>query len=95
MKLLPNVANAMVYGEGRPYNICLVFPDFDVLGKYAQKNAIPSDPESLVKNKAVTDMMEKEIVAYLKTKYGGYEIPKKFFWFIRLKRTWIDEAHRS
>jgi len=79
IKLLPNVTNAMVYGEGRPYNICLVFPDFDVLGKYAQKNNIPSDPESLVKNKAVTDMMEKEIVAYLRTKYGGYEIPKKFF----------------
>jgi len=79
IKLLPNVTNAMVYGEGRPYNICLVFPDFDVLGKYAQKNDIPSDPESLVKNNAVTDMMEKEIVAYLKTKYGGYEIPKKFF----------------
>jgi long-chain acyl-CoA synthetase len=32
-----------------------------------------------VKNNAVTGMIEKEIVAYLKTKYGGYEIPKKFF----------------
>ena len=78
IKLLPNVANAMVYGEGKPYNICFVFPDFDVLGKYAKKNAIPSDPESLLKNTAVTDMLEEEIVGYLRQKYGGYEIPKKF-----------------
>lgn len=78
VKLLPNVANAMVYGEGKPYNICLVFPDFDVLGKYAQKNAIPSDPDSLLNNNAVTDMLEEEIVAYLRQRYGGYEIPKKY-----------------
>ncbi len=78
IKLLPNVANAMVYGEGRPYNICLVFPDFDVLGKYAKKNTLPSDPESLLKDNAVTEMLEEEIVGYLRKKYGGYEIPKKF-----------------
>jgi long-chain acyl-CoA synthetase len=79
IKLLPNVANAMVIGDGRPYNICLVHPDFEVLGKYAKKNGIPTDPESLVKNKAVIDMIEKEIVELLKKKYGDYEIPKKYF----------------
>jgi long-chain acyl-CoA synthetase len=79
IKLLPNVANVMVYGDGKPYNICLVHPDFDVLGKYAGKKEIPSDPESLVKNKDITDMIKKEIVDFLKKKYGGYEIPKKFY----------------
>jgi long-chain acyl-CoA synthetase len=79
IKLLPHVANVMVYGDGKPYNICLVHPDFDVLGKYAEKNAIPADPASLVNNKDVTDMLKKEIVALLKKKYGGYEIPKKFY----------------
>lgn len=78
IKLLPKVANAMVCGDGRPYNVCLLYPDFDVLGKYAEKNNIPSDPESLVNNKAVTGMIEKEVVESLKLKYGGYEIPKKF-----------------
>ena len=79
IKLLPSVANAMVYGDGKPYNICLVHPDFAVLGVYAQKNDLPSDPASLVKNRAVTGMIEKEIVALLRQKYGGYEIPKKFY----------------
>jgi long-chain acyl-CoA synthetase len=78
IKLLPKVANVMVYGDGKPYNICLVHPDFMVLGKYAEKNNISADPESLVNNKDVTDMIEKEIIESLKQKYGGYEIPKKF-----------------
>ena len=82
IKLLPRVANAMVYGEGRPYNICLVHPDFDVLGKYAEKNNIPSDPGSLVNNPAVTGMLEKEIVEFLRKKYGGYEIPKKYIFLV-------------
>jgi len=79
IKLLPIVSNVMLYGDGRPYNICFVHPDFNVLGKYAEKNNIPSDPESMMKNKDVTDMIEKEIVDFLKKKYGGYEIPKKIF----------------
>jgi len=79
IKLLPNVANVMIYGDGRPYNICLVHPDFEVLGKYAEKNNIPADIESLVKNKNITDMIKQEIIdLLLKRQYGGYEIPKKF-----------------
>ena len=61
IKLLPKVANVMVYGDGKPYNICFVHPDFEVLGKYAAKNNISSAPESLVNNKAVTDMIKKRI----------------------------------
>ena len=82
IKLLPNVANVMVYGEGKPYNICLVHPDFEVLGRYAEKQNIPSDPESLVKNTDVTGMIEREIVQWLKKKYGGYEIPKKYIFLV-------------
>ena len=82
IKLLPKVDNAMIYGEGKPYNICLVHPDFEVLGKYADPKNIPSDPESLVQNKDVTDMIEKEIIQWLKKKYGGYEIPKKFIFLV-------------
>ena len=82
IKLLPKVDNAMIYGEGKPYNICLVHPDFKVLGKYADQKNIPSDPESLVQNKDVTDMIEKEIIQWLKKKYGGYEVPKKFIFLL-------------
>ncbi|PKL40651.1 MAG: long-chain fatty acid--CoA ligase [Spirochaetae bacterium HGW-Spirochaetae-1] len=78
IRLLPFVANAMVYGEGKAYNVCIVIPDFEMLGKWAVQNNLPADPEQLIKNKTVTDMIEKEITDQLKGKYGGYEIPKKY-----------------
>jgi long-chain acyl-CoA synthetase len=78
IRLLPNVANAMLSGEGKGFNVCLIIPDFEVLGKYAQANGLPTDPKQLVENQQVKDMLAAEITASLKKKYGGYEIPKKF-----------------
>jgi len=80
IRLIPLVENAMVFGENKPYNICLVIPDFLVLKKYAEKNGLPTDPDTLIGNKEVTDMITSEIVASLTGKYGGYEIPKKFIY---------------
>jgi long-chain acyl-CoA synthetase len=109
IKLLPNVANVMIYGDGKPYNICLVHPNFEVFGKYAEKNNIPSAPELLVKNTIVTDLIEKEIIESLKQKYGGYEIPKKFIFLaddftlengmitqtMKLKRRIVIKKHQA
>ena len=78
IKLIPLVANAMIYGEGKPYNICLIYPDFDVLKRYAAAHHLPTDPEQLINLKEVQDHITTEILEYLKNKYGGYEIPKKF-----------------
>jgi len=74
------VANAMLSGEGKNFNVCLVIPDFEVLGKYAQSRGLSSDPRELVANPEITDMITAEITAFLKKKYGGYEIPKKFLY---------------
>ncbi|MBU1711745.1 MAG: long-chain fatty acid--CoA ligase [Proteobacteria bacterium] len=79
IKLLPLVANAMVYGDGRPYNICLVYPDFAVLKRTASELGLSDEPENLINLKAVRDLISDEIVKHLGGKYGGYEIPKKFF----------------
>ena len=78
IRLLPNIANAMLAGEGKKYNVCIVIPDFEVLGKYAEANGLSTDPDALVANQQVTDMLADEITQFLKQKYGGYEIPKKF-----------------
>jgi long-chain acyl-CoA synthetase len=78
IRLLPNIANAMLSGEGKSYNVCLIVPDFDVLAKYAEANGLPTDPNQLIENQQVKDMLAAEITASLKKKYGGYEIPKKF-----------------
>ena len=78
--LVPYVENAMIYGEGRAYNVCLVVPDFPALEKYAQKNNLPTAPEKLVEMEEINELIGGEIVKSLQGKYGGYEIPKKFIY---------------
>ncbi|HPI93896.1 MAG TPA: long-chain fatty acid--CoA ligase [Deltaproteobacteria bacterium] len=78
IRLIPYIENAMIYGENRPYNICIVIPDFAVLGKYAKEKGLPADARELVKNKEILDLIAIEVNKALKGKYGGYEIPKKF-----------------
>jgi len=80
IKLLPLVANAMIYGEGREFNICVIVPDFEVLVHRAKKDALslPDEPAEIVEVEAVQKMMSDSIVEALKGAYGSYEIPKKF-----------------
>jgi len=80
IKLHPLVENAMIHGEGHAFNVCLVVPDFIVLEKYAIEHNMPTDPKELVRKKEVQEMISGEITKYLKGKFGGYEIPKKFMY---------------
>lgn len=76
--LLPYVETAMIYGDGRPFNVCIIVPDQAVLRKTAQLLDVKSDVTKLIHLPNVQEFMAKEIRASLKEKYGGYEIPKKF-----------------
>jgi long-chain acyl-CoA synthetase len=76
--LVPFVQQAVVYGLNRPYNICIVVPDFDVLGRYAKEKGLPTDIGTLVARPDINDMFSETITNHLKGKFGGYEIPKKF-----------------
>jgi len=78
MKLNHYIENAMIYGEGREFNIALVIPDFAALGKWAEKNNLPKDPAELIKRDETKKFLENEILNALKATYGSYEIPRKF-----------------
>lgn len=79
IRLIPFVANAMVAGEGKKYNVCLIIPDFEVLAKYARDNNLPlKDPKALAADPAIQKMISDTVTASLKQKYGGYEIPKEY-----------------
>jgi len=78
IKLLPLVANAMVYGDGKPYNVCLVLPDFEVAERWAAKEGIDSDPDQLVNNERFKEMLIAEIKNHLAKNFGGYEVPEKY-----------------
>jgi len=77
MKLLPNIANAMIYGDGKAFNICLVLPDYEVTARWAADKGVSKKPEDLVNNEEFTTMMKDEIDTHLKKTFGGYEIPRK------------------
>lgn len=78
IKLNHWVENAMIYGEGRQYTICIVVPDFLALKKWMEQNNVPADPAEAIKSDTLKKFIEKEIVDTLKEKYGNYEIPKRF-----------------
>ncbi|MBN1654095.1 MAG: long-chain fatty acid--CoA ligase [Deltaproteobacteria bacterium] len=79
IKLLACVANAMIFGDGKQYNVCLVAPNFGVVKKYAEQVGIDaSDPEQLIKEERIINYIADEIRNHLKGSYGEYEIPKKY-----------------
>ncbi len=78
IKLLPYVANAMVYGDGKPYNICLVLPDFEVTKRWADQKGVSSDPDDLLANDEFKAMLTEEIKGHLNKNFGRYEIPEKY-----------------
>jgi len=77
IKLIPYVEFAMVYGLNMAYTICLVYPDFIVMGKYAKENNLPTDPAEMIKDERVVKLFEDAIKNELKGKFGNYEVPRK------------------
>ena len=76
--LLPSIQNAVIFGENRPFNICMVVPDFFTLERYAEKNNLPVNMDELLKRDDIQAMLSNEIITFLTGKFASYEIPKKF-----------------
>jgi long-chain acyl-CoA synthetase len=78
IQMSPWVENVLIYGEGRSHNICLIVADAGRLSTWAQKQGLGGTPPSeLIRLPQVESMIMESIVAHLKHKFGGYEIPKQ------------------
>jgi long-chain acyl-CoA synthetase len=77
IKLNHYIENAMIYGEGKEFNVCLIIPDFAVLDKWAAKNNLPKDHDQLLKLDEVKSFLTNEVNSSLSGKYAAYEMPKK------------------
>jgi long-chain acyl-CoA synthetase len=77
MKLLPYVGNVMIYGDGKPYNVALIYPNLPVIEQIADHLALSISPQEALKNPKVVELLTLEIGNHLKKRFGGYEIPKK------------------
>ncbi len=79
LKLLKYVANAMLYGDGRGYNVAVVVPDFEVLRNDPQTAGwASSDPDTAASNPELIRFLESKISAHLQKTYTRYEVPRKF-----------------
>jgi long-chain acyl-CoA synthetase len=78
IKLIPCVANCMIYGEGKAYNICLVYPDPQIMGQWAGSQNLPTQLDKLLATSEAKNYITAEIGKALKGKFGSYELPKKF-----------------
>ncbi len=76
--LIPYVQQAVIYGFNRPFNICIVVPDFEVLTGWAKAKGLPTEPQALAARPEVAEMLSQTSTSHLQGKFGGYEIPKKF-----------------
>jgi long-chain acyl-CoA synthetase len=76
IKLSPYVEHCMVHGANKAYNVALISPDFAVLTPWARENGLPVEPDKLVREAKVRDLILAEIAARC-TEIAGYEVPKK------------------
>ena len=83
LKLTPWILNAFVYGDGKPYNIALIVLDLNTIQEYASLIRFRGTRtfEDFIKTPEVRSLIAKEMQAHLSKTYGGYEIPKQF-WYI-------------
>ncbi len=73
LKLSPYVANVMVHGENRPFNVAIVVPDRDALARWAERRGITGE---LAKSPAVRGLLEAEVRERAQG-VRGYEVPQR------------------
>ena len=84
IKRLPYVANAMVYGDGKEYNVCLVALDTENIEEWAHEMKLDIHPSDLIAGVAKPGSDLKKFLCdaiskSLKDDFRKYEIPKKYF----------------
>jgi long-chain acyl-CoA synthetase len=88
LALSPFIEQVFVHGDNRPYNVCLVVPDFGALARWAAEQGI-SDvrPESLAADPRAHVLVGREIVRH-SAGLKHYEVPRR--WALLTERFSID-----
>jgi long-chain acyl-CoA synthetase len=79
LKLSPYVANAMVYGDNRPYNVALLVVDVPAVRRWAETEHVrlPYDDEGILKEERVRSLFKAE-VEKLGGAFKGFESIRDF-----------------
>jgi long-chain acyl-CoA synthetase len=78
LSLSPYIANAMVHGQNKPYNVAILVADMGELTKWATERGIDtSNVPALLENAQVRKLYEEQIAEHTRD-VKGYERPQKF-----------------
>jgi len=79
LKLSPYIANAMVYGDNKPYNVALVVANVTAIAKWAQaaQVSLPNDVNTVLAHPEVRALFAEEL-ARVATAFKGYESIRDF-----------------
>ncbi len=109
IQLSPWVENALVFGDGRRHNICLVVPDMDKLTTWSKARGLENSPKDLLEDPEAQAIIRQSILDRLEGKFKHYEIPRDFIWSLepfsvenglltqtlKLKRKKVVERYRE
>jgi long-chain acyl-CoA synthetase len=81
IKLSPYVANIMIYGDNKPFNVALVVANVQAVKKWTEQHPVtlpfPSDPDALLKDDRVVSLIRGEIEKY-GSAFKGFESIQDF-----------------
>jgi long-chain acyl-CoA synthetase len=77
LKLSPFIANVMIHGQNKPYNVALVVPEKEVITKFASEEGIAGSYEELLENERVRKKIEEELTR-LGAEFRAFDKVKKF-----------------
>ena len=79
IKLSPYVANVMVFGDNKPFNVALVVPNIPAVKKWAEEHhvSLPGGSDALVKDDKVRSLLKQEIEKY-GAAFKGFESIQDF-----------------
>jgi long-chain acyl-CoA synthetase len=76
LKLSPFIANAMIYGANKPYNVALIVPDMAALKKWGETEHVDLSGD-IAQNAKVMELIRKEVEQHSTNSFKGYEKPQK------------------
>jgi len=84
IQLIPYVVNAVVVGDGRPFNVSLIVVEPVAFEKRARELGVTQPLDELLAGgcdgtlSAAHEALCRDVASQLEGKLGGYEIPKRF-----------------
>jgi long-chain acyl-CoA synthetase len=76
LKLSPFIANVMIHGENKPFNVAIVVPDLDAVRRWATRTGVTIGPDPAT-DPSVRKLIEDEIERCA-SGFKGYERPRGF-----------------